>query len=74
MNFYPCCTTQTHTSMDSESVVNPSRMKERKIMAGMIRYAAEFAFSAFPWIFLVSYMLLSISVSISFMYLTHSQK
>lgn len=41
-------------------------------MMGLIRYVAEFAFSVFPWVFLVSYMV--ISISISFIYLTEVKK
>ncbi|MBB2186800.1 MAG: hypothetical protein ABF893_09565 [Gluconacetobacter liquefaciens] len=74
MTVYPCCTTQAVAPSADAAAIRPSRMKAGRIMTGVIRYGVAFVFSAFPWIFIVFYMVISISASISFMYLTHSQK
>lgn len=70
MTFYPLDAMQDDTSIDNAPL--GQTIKPRNVTTRLTRFCVEFIFSAFPWIFLASYIVISIFLSL--LYLAESQK
>ncbi|MBB2205585.1 hypothetical protein [Gluconacetobacter takamatsuzukensis] len=71
MASHPIGMTHIPPSIDSAPRSKPSAPKARKAMQAVIRYLVAFAFSIFPWMFIASYMVISISISLLYVNAAH---